>query len=593
MVDDAIDENDETVVVTMGTPVNADPGTTTVHTATIEDNDATPEVEFSTAMQSNDESVTSVTVTAELSAVSGLEVQVTVTFGGTAADPDDYSPDTTTITIPAGMANADLTLTVVDDAIDESDETVVITMGTPVNAVLGYMTVHTATIEDNDGTPAVDFTAAAQSNDESVATVTVTAQLSAVSGLEAQVPLTFGGTAADPDDYGPDTMTLTIPAGMTTADLTLTVVDDAIDENDETVVVTIGAPTNAVPGTVTVHTATIVDNEPPPSVTFTSAGQSNDESVSPLTVTAELSEVSGLAVQVPLLFGGNAADPADYSPDVTTLTIPAGMTTADLTLTVVDDALDETSEVVDVQMGALINAVAGAVTLHTAVIQDNDAPPTVEFTTDLQSNDESVTPVTLTAQLSALSGKQVTVPVSFDGTAEDPGDYSPSGSTITIPAGQASGSLDLAVVDDGIDEATELVDVTMGTPTNATLGATTVQTVLILDDDDPGITVLEPDGLGDLVDSSFTISWSDEAASGNASIDLFYDTDASGEDGTLIVAGLSEDPDGAGIGNDDYLWDTSQVPGVAPVGVPMVTTTVSSFSLSPSLTMVRVRSALV
>ncbi|MCP3912391.1 MAG: hypothetical protein GY713_15715 [Actinomycetia bacterium] len=559
VVDDAIDENDETVVVTMGTPTHATPGTTTAHTATVEDNDATPMVDFTAAAQSNDESTTAVTVTAQLSAVSGLEVRVPVTFGGTAADPDDYGPDVTTLTIPAGMPSADLTLTVIDDAIDENDETVIVTMGTPTHADLGTTTVHTATIEDNDATPEVNFTSATQSNDESVADVTVTAQLSAVSGLEVQVPLNLGGTATDPDDYGPDTTTLTIDAGALSADLTLTVVDDAVDELDETVVVTLGALVNAVPGTsITVHTATIEDNAPKPTVTFTAAGQSNDESVSPLTVTAELSAASGLEVQVPLVFGGNAADPADYSPDVTTIVIAAGTTSADLTLTVVDDTLDETSELIDVMMGSPAGAVPGAVTLHTAVIGDNDPAPSVELSTALQSNDESVTPVTVTAVLSGPSGKQVQVPVSFDGTAGDPADYSPSDTVILIQAGQTSGDITLAVVDDLLDEPTELVDVTMGTPVNAVLGATTVQTVLIEDNDVPNappqIAILQPDGLDDTADGDFLIVWSDADPDDNATIDLYYDSDASGEDGTFITS-FSENPDGAG--DDRHLWDTS------------------------------------
>jgi len=87
-----------------------------------------------------------------------------------------------------------VTLTVVDDALDEANETVVLTLGTPTNATLGTTTVHTATITDNDAAPTVEFTAAAQSNGEGVATVTAIVQLSAVSGQEVTVPYTVGGT---------------------------------------------------------------------------------------------------------------------------------------------------------------------------------------------------------------------------------------------------------------------------------------------------------------------------------------------------------------------------------------------------------------
>ena len=51
-----------------------------------------------------------------------------------------------------------------------------------------------------------------------------------------------------------------------------------------------------------------------------------------------------------------------------------------------------------------------------------------------------------------------------------------------------------------------------------------------------------------------TLSWSDFDDDNNASVSLYYDTDSLGADGTLIVAGLSEDEDGSG---DTYSWNTA------------------------------------
>ncbi|CAB1062259.1 Unclassified head protein [Olavius sp. associated proteobacterium Delta 1] len=71
------------------------------------------------------------------------------------------------------------------------------------------------------------------------------------------------------------------------------------------------------------------------------------------------------------------------------------------------------------------------------------------------------------------------------------------------------------------------------------------------------IRVTEPSGDSGTVDSSFTIKWRDADYDSNAGIALYYDSDSSGADGTLIVSGLSEDPDDGG--GDDYLWDTAVV----------------------------------
>ncbi len=73
----------------------------------------------------------------------------------------------------------------------------------------------------------------------------------------------------------------------------------------------------------------------------------------------------------------------------------------------------------------------------------------------------------------------------------------------------------------------------------------------------PSITIVEPNGEDDTTDSSFAIQWSDADPDDNATISLYYDTDDEGADGTLIVSGLSEDPDGEE--DDQYVWDTTEM----------------------------------
>ena len=79
-------------------------------------------------------------------------------------------------------------------------------------------------------------------------------------------------------------------------------------------------------------------------------------------------------------------------------------------------------------------------------------------------------------------------------------------------------------------------------------------------DDSPSITLIAP--ATDIPDASLapiTIAWTDDDPDSNAIISLYYDTDTSGTDGTLIVSGIEEDQDGT---NDSYVWDaTSLQPG--------------------------------
>jgi len=91
--------------------------------------------------------------------------------------------------------------------------------------------------------------------------MTVTAQLSAASGHDVTVPFTLTGDAVLDTDYTTDVAEITIPAGSTTGDLVITVVNDSEPESSEDIIVTMGTPTNATASGTTVHTATITDTD--------------------------------------------------------------------------------------------------------------------------------------------------------------------------------------------------------------------------------------------------------------------------------------------------------------------------------------------
>ncbi len=71
------------------------------------------------------------------------------------------------------------------------------------------------------------------------------------------------------------------------------------------------------------------------------------------------------------------------------------------------------------------------------------------------------------------------------------------------------------------------------------------------------IIVTQPDGVNDAVNHSFLITWQDHYPYGEATIDIFWDDDSNGFDGTKIAGGLSEDDDGIG---GRYEWNVSAMP---------------------------------
>ena len=104
---------------------------------------------------------------------------------------------------------------------------------------------------------------------------------------------------------------LTIPAGSTTASITVNLVADGVAEPNETVIVTMGTPTNAIATAPTTHTLTIAAQTP--NVSWTAASQSVGEGVGTATISASLSQASTQAVTVPFTVTGTANNPADYT----------------------------------------------------------------------------------------------------------------------------------------------------------------------------------------------------------------------------------------------------------------------------------------
>ncbi|MCW3789562.1 Calx-beta domain-containing protein, partial [Plebeiibacterium sediminum] len=118
-----------------------------------------PTVAFNTTFSSGAESLSSADLQVDLSSVSSQDVMVEYTVTGTATGSGiDYTLANGTLTIIAGSTSANITIaSIINDAIYESDETVIVTLSYPTNAILGTNSYHTYTITDDDGQPAISI----------------------------------------------------------------------------------------------------------------------------------------------------------------------------------------------------------------------------------------------------------------------------------------------------------------------------------------------------------------------------------------------------------------------------------------------------
>src|SRR6185369_10615391 len=157
--------------------------------------------------------------------------------------PADYLPLPPFAIIPAGSNSVDLIVVPVDDATDETNETVTVNLLPSPGARLGSPDIATITIVDNDDSnllpivrvDAIDAWAAEPGTD------TGTFRIARDRGTNGAltVQFTVGGTATSGTDYTNLGTSVTLPAGMWATNLIVYPRNDTTFETNETVVLTL------------------------------------------------------------------------------------------------------------------------------------------------------------------------------------------------------------------------------------------------------------------------------------------------------------------------------------------------------------------
>ncbi len=230
-------------------------------------------------------------------------------------------------------------------------------------------------------------------------------------------------------------------------------------------------------------TGTIVDSDPAPVATFVTAAESVTEDTGTFSFKIKLSAASKYDVSIPFTLGGTAVSGTNYTGvTASPLIIPAGQTSATITGTLIDDnTYDTTNQTLVVNLGTPTNATLGNTPAATLTINESDPPPTVTFAGGAQTVKETDGTFSETVRLSAVSNVPTTIPFSIAGTAAAGVNYSGiTAGPLVIPAGQTSATISGNLIDDGLpDSVNKTITLTLGTPTNGTLGVTAATVVTI------------------------------------------------------------------------------------------------------------------
>jgi C1A family cysteine protease len=192
------------------------------------------------------------------------------TIDGSALGGADYEPLVGTLSFEPGVISRTLEISLLDDQLDEPDETLTLQLSNPSHAVLGDLVETTLTIRDDDPQPIVSLSEAGYFVTESNDQATISVTLSAPSSRDIHVSYaTQDGTATAGSDYTGVEGELLLPAGTTHISATISILPDEVVEPDETFTIELNDPLYATLGTPASAVVTIEDDDlhPLPSIT--------------------------------------------------------------------------------------------------------------------------------------------------------------------------------------------------------------------------------------------------------------------------------------------------------------------------------------
>ena len=451
--DDAEDEADETLALTGESDLPVTPAS-----MVLADDDEMVSRVLSIADAEASESAGEMPFVVALDGPSAVEVTVGYATADPAGSVDpvagagvDYESASGTLTFAPVEVSRTIRVSVLDDSLDEPDETFALVLSDPRGARLGQGSA-LGTIRDDDEPPALSI--AGDTGPEDVGELVFSVTLMARARTEVTVNYaTMDDTAIAGDDYVPVEGTLTFAPGETAKTIRVAVVDDAVDEADEeSFAVTLSGPSGATLAH-SLATGVIRDNDEPPALSVADAA--GDEDVGALEFAVTLSAPSGIEVSVAYATtDGTATAGSDYTTAAGTLVFAPGETSRTIRVAIFDDAVHEADEEI---FAVTLSGHSGATLAHslaTGVIRDDDEPPALSVAD--AAGDEDVGALEFEVTLSAPSGIEVSVAyATTDGSATAESDYAAAMGTLVFAPGETSRTIRVAILDDAVHEADE------------------------------------------------------------------------------------------------------------------------------------------
>ena len=421
-----------------------------------------------------------------------LSIPITAT-GGDGAEAGDFTISPETLTFNSGETAKNVTVTAVEDAVDDDGETVTLGFGTLPSSA--------STVE----TPQATMTVGLTDNDErgvrvSKESMTVpeggSGTYTVVLGSEPTASVTVTVTTGLGDTglaVEPARLTFTGTSWSVAQTVTVSAAEDANAVVEPVVTLAHAAAGGDYEGAEVAGVAvTVVENDTP---TLAIGDARGGEAAGVLEFVVSMSTASSKTVTVSYATAdGTATAGSDYTGASGVLTFAAGVTESQtIEVQITDDAADEEveAETFTVTLSGAANATLQDAT-GTGTIEDDDDPAvTVAFGAAsygaAEGGDDAVVAVTLSA------APERTVEISLTAVAGGnaaAGDYGVSATAVTFAPGETSKQVTVTAVDDAVDDDGESVTLGFGAfPAGVTAGSVPAAVVELEDNDERGVRV--------------------------------------------------------------------------------------------------------
>lgn len=494
LVDDSSEESVEDFALNLSSPIGLQlAGTSAV--ATIDDDDSAAQAnlpELSIADTSASEADGNANFTVSLNPASSSSVSINYrTVDGSANAGQDYVATSGVLTFEAGATTKVLTVGLIDDQANEAQEAFDVVLSS-VSGAVSVRTDARGVIDDNDSAPTIAINNVTVGESSGSARLSLTLSQASSSSIRVTYQ-TAPGSAAVGTDFSSRTGDLYFSPGAVLRYLDIPIADDSSEETDESFSVQLSNAVNATLA-ATNATITIVDNDDPAAAPELSVSDlvvtEGDSGSSSAAVVVTLNNVAASPVSVSYAASnGLATAGADFELASGSLTIPAGQLNASIAVSILGDTADETNETFTITLSSASNATLADSTA-TITIVDNDTgvtppPPTlrIQNTSITEGNSGSANVQIAVTLNTAASGTVSASYSSSNGTALAGSDYTVAQGTISIPAGQTSASISVAVTGDTEDESNESFSVALSNASGASI-ADGFANITILDNDD-------------------------------------------------------------------------------------------------------------